>query len=372
MPSPPWSGPGDCRRRLDGTIAALSAAQVFDADGKLAWASDELRTLVGVDRDSDVAVGRRGETILDHPVWRASLSDESVEELREELVRRLDPSGPREPVWAAPLKLHLAGRFLSVGLFGVTVRAEDGTVAGTALTYEPALPARVLALLAEGDEAMFARMARLTEPGPRPTAVLFADLDSSGPLARRLPNASYFELIRGMTTAFDDLVNRHGGILGKHAGDGASAFFLAETSGGDCAAAEAAIATARALPDTLADHIEAMTADHLDLRPEDGRVNIGVHWGQQVFIGQVTTGGRLEVTALGEEVNEAARLEQTASGGQTLASRALLDRLDHAAARRLDVHPLTEYRPLAEYGADDKATRDAGTLPVVDLERRPA
>lgn len=360
--------------RLDGTIAALRsarmAAQVFDADGRLVWVSDELRTLVDVSRDSDVALGRRGAEIMEHPVWRASLSDESIEAVREELTRRFDPSSDREAVWAAPLKLHLSGRFLSVGLFGVTVRAEDGTVVGTALIYEPALPARVLALLAEGDEAMFARMARLTRPGPRPTAVLFADLDSSGPLARSLTNAAYFELIRGMTTAFDDLVNRYGGIIGKHAGDGASAFFLAETSGGDCAAAEAAVATARALPEALAGHLQVMAAADLDVAAEDARLNIGVHWGEQVFIGQVSTGGRLEVTAIGDEVNEAARLEQTARGGQILASRALLDRLDEAARHRLGLDLVQRPdRPLAAYDCSMKARRDAGTLPVVDLSR---
>jgi class 3 adenylate cyclase len=45
-------------------------------------------------------------------------------------------------------------------------------------------------------------------------------------------------------------------------------------------------------------------------------------------MGQVVTGGRLGVTALGDEVNECARMKQTATGGALLASKALIERLD--------------------------------------------
>jgi class 3 adenylate cyclase len=50
------------------------------------------------------------------------------------------------------------------------------------------------------------------------------------------------------------------------------------------------------------------------------------------------TSGRAEVAALGDEVNEAARIEACASGGRALASKALVERLDppDAAALGLD------------------------------------
>jgi class 3 adenylate cyclase len=51
-----------------------------------------------------------------------------------------------------------------------------------------------LALVARGNEAMFARMAELTEPAPRSATILFADLESSGALSRRLASAAYFRL----------------------------------------------------------------------------------------------------------------------------------------------------------------------------------
>jgi class 3 adenylate cyclase len=40
------------------------------------------------------------------------------------------------------------------------------------------------------------------------------------------------------------------------------------------------------------------------------------------------------VTALGDEVNEAARIEACASGGRMLASKTLIERLDPNDARR--------------------------------------
>ena len=58
------------------------------------------------------------------------------------------------------------------------------------------------------------------------------------------------------------------------------------------------------------------------------RFNTGVHWGSTLYIGQIATGGRLEVAALGDEFNEALRIQQSARGGVTLASKALLERLD--------------------------------------------
>jgi class 3 adenylate cyclase len=101
----------------------------------------------------------------------------------------------------------------------------------------------------------------------------------------------------------------------------------------------------------------------------DCRVNLGVHWGANLYIGQIVTGGRLEVTALGDEVNECARIEHVATGGQTLVTKTVLERLDAGAAKELEIDPMTlTYRVLADLAdVDRKALRDAGSLAVVDL-----
>ena len=54
----------------------------------------------------------------------------------------------------------------------------------------------------------------------------------------------------------------------------------------------------------------------------------GLHWGSTLYVGSISTAGGNEVTALGNEVNEGARIEACASGRRALASKALVDRLD--------------------------------------------
>jgi len=65
------------------------------------------------------------------------------------------------------------------------------------------------------------------------------------------------------------------------------------------------------------------------------KINAGVHWGGALYLGQVITGGRLEVTALGDEVNECARIQQSARDGALLASKPLVERLDRAVRAEL-------------------------------------
>jgi hypothetical protein len=98
-------------------------------------------------------------------------------------------------------------------------------------------------------------------------------------------------------------------------------------------------------------------------------VRAGLHWGATLHIGSIVTPGRTEVTALGDEVNEAARIEACATGGRLLASKNLIERLDidDAAALGIDPNHLT-YIQLADLDtATEKARRDAPAIPVCDL-----
>jgi class 3 adenylate cyclase len=238
------------------------------------------------------------------------------------------------------IRLHDAGgRF--IGILGLAL---------------PNLPQSLALRLGRGDIEMYRRMDRLREPCRRAATIMFADLEASGELSRRLSSRAYFELIRTLTDLIDSVVGAHTGILGKHAGDGASALFLAEDAGGDSAAARSAIEAAREIRDRA-------TA----LR--DGvRVKVGVHWGSTLMVGQVSTHGRLEVTALGDEMNEAARIETAAHGGVVLASKDAIERLSTQDAHSLAVDPDTlTYRTIAELTTNEKAVRDAGSIAVAEL-----
>jgi class 3 adenylate cyclase len=73
---------------------------------------------------------------------------------------------------------------------------------------------------------------------------------------------------------------------------------------------------------------------------------------------------------LGDEVNEAARIEACAIGGPTLASKPLIERLNRedAGELELDTAHMT-YTPIAELAtAPDKARRDAPSIAVCEVQ----
>ena len=90
---------------------------------------------------------------------------------------------------------------------------------------------------------------------------------------------------------------------------------------------------------------------------------------QLLRAGNITTGGRTEVTALGDEVNEAARLEVCATGGRALTSKSLIERLDAEDAAALDINrDHVSYSPIADLPtATDKARRDAPAIAVCEI-----
>ena len=108
-----------------------------------------------------------------------------------------------------------------------------------------------------------------------------------------------------MVRAVDQCLIDHGGIVGRHAGDGVTGFFLAETAGSESVAARSCIEVrGRVFENVLSDVVERS-----DLHDETVTFRFGLHWGTRLYVGQILTGGRSEVTALGDEVNDAARVE---------------------------------------------------------------
>ena len=375
------------------------AAELVDPDWRLVWVSPQLRELTGAGSDEALGLGRHFVETRTLPAWRQFVSDEEFLAVARELMPYIADGTPGglaalqemadsffesvlseiEPKPLPPLYIGTVGFRqrdlppISVHAMVVRLSGEEGEVAGILLLYLSRLPAPLLALVARGNPAMFGRMAELIEPAPRPAAILFADLESSGALSRRLASAAYFRLLREMTTAIDAAVATECGITGKHAGDGVTAFFLSDQLGSASAAAMAALRTARRLPRVAADAAAALAAEGVQLDSRECRLNAAVHWSGGLYVGQIVTGGRLEITALGDEVNECARIEQSARGGAILASKGVIERLtpDDAAAVGIDAPHLT-YRALAELeGVDEKARRDAGIVAVARLDEQP-
>jgi class 3 adenylate cyclase len=235
----------------------------------------------------------------------------------------------------------------------------DGRLRGMVSAAGPAISGHILTMLAFGDIANFDRLSRLIQPAVRPAAILFADLEGSTRLARELPTRAYFELIGRFVATFDACAIEQAGVVGKHAGDGASAFFLVQECGSPSRAAAAALRTAR-------DAARQFAA----FEPGPLRLNAAAHWGERVLVGNLVSAARLEATAFGEEVNEAARVESVASGGTLLATKALIERLDETDAADLEIDPHAgSYTMLGDVpGVTDKARRDAGSLAVRSLQ----
>jgi class 3 adenylate cyclase len=258
-----------------------------------------------------------------------------------------------------------AGMPVEIQITLMPVRSAEGQLVGTVILSKPAASMAVLAAMAAGgDPRHFERMQRVAKPGRHPAAVLFADVEASTALARRLSTASYFALGRRMTRAADRCVIEAGGLVGRHVGDGVVAFFLAELAGSESAAARSCVRAARDIRAALRD-----VAVRSDLPPDDLVMRFGLHWGATLYVGQIITSGRAEVTALGDEVNEGARIEACATGGRALASKELLERLEHEDAVALGLEPdrLT-YTTLADLpSATEKARRDAPAIAVCEV-----
>jgi class 3 adenylate cyclase len=365
------------------------ATFVIDADYNVVWISPELAHFFGETDPTKLALGKHLAEAFLTEAWSAKMPFEDQVRLFNEampyvlgdeakkqrvmqalddrfrpLVAQLEPK-PMPQVWSSWFSWKEADLPpYRVDIAGTVIHNEIGTLVGAWFVMFMGVKPSLLVLLALGDQSMYERMANLIEPRRRQAAVLFADLESSATLSRQLPTSTYFHLIREMTTRIDEIVGRNQGITGKHVGDGASAYFLADDLGSTSAAAAAAIATGRALRDAIAD-IDIPTAAEVG----SFVLNVGIHWAAGLYMGQLVPGGRLDVTAIGDEVNECARIQETARGGALIASKSLLEQLTYedAASLGIDIEKIT-YRPLADLSeATEKAVRDAGAIAVTPL-----
>ena len=197
---------------------------------------------------------------------------------------RVEPVEQLPRAWQHSYEFPAERRLRRTVLGDVTfldVRIDDrsGQFIGVLRLSRVAMPDSLLARLGRGDRGLFERMDSVREPARRPAAILFADLGGSSALSRRLSSRGYFDLIGGVTGLIDAAVIARRGIVGKHAGDGGSALFLVgDFAGSESGAARAAIEAARAIRDGAAD---------LGPNGVSVQINIGLHWGSTLMVGQV-------------------------------------------------------------------------------------
>jgi class 3 adenylate cyclase len=305
-------------------------AEIWDAEWRLVYLSSEYRTLVSAgDRSAEVP-----------GLGLHVLSPESA------AARESWPTGPTFESWRTAMGAWI----------GYVAATTPGGIEGLRSIADPRF--------ALGDSRLFEQMSSIVAPARRPAAVLFADLENSTPLARRLSTPGYFGLIRRLATRSDRAVVDAGGIVGKHVGDGVTGFFTAEQAGSESAAACACIAAMRGIREAA-----RLAADRSGLDASDVTMRFGLHWGATLYVGRLMTSGRAEVTALGDEVNEAARIEACATGGRALASKMLIERLEPPEAATLGLDPeRLSYTALGDLAsATEKARRDAPAIAVCEI-----
>ena len=372
---------------------------ILDADLRLRYASSELKTFMSrsLGREIDDEAAGVGSNIFEaimNEAWAATISPDSLARLMPRVMAYVKdefsdrPGGgsdyipePFKPFFDAAAGVAAFGlvneRFdytvpglppLPVEFLQIGVRDRDGGLLGVVCVSQMGLRPTLVSLLARGDERMFERMANLQEPTRCQGAILFADLQGSSRLSRILPTSTYFSFIRTLATSADAAIASNGGVVGRHAGDGVSGFFLMSDRGDASDVAASVIEAARMIQTQAVDAIAHVVREARG-EPADYGMNIGLHWGASLYMGQLVPGGRLDVTALGDSVNECARIEEAARGGAVLASKQLVEQLQPDDAARVGVQlDRLSYRPIAEIeGVSSKAIQDAGLIPVTQL-----
>jgi len=188
------------------------------------------------------------------------------------------------------------------------------------------------------------------------TAVLFADLRGFTRLAEgRLPYDVVFILNRYFAE-MGAAVENAGGRVDKFIGDGVMALFGVDSD--PATAARQALATARAMSRRLADLNVELAGD----LAEPLRIGIGLHLGPAI-VGEMGYGRTRGVTAIGDTVNTASRLEAMTKEHdvQLIVSQALADAAGVAMvdAPTLEIAIRGRSRPLAV-----RLIADAAALPA--------
>ena len=141
--------------------------------------------------------------------------------------------------------------------------------------------------------------------------VLFADIRSFSTLAEKMPAEEVIEMLNQFFSAMVDIIFRNNGILDKFIGDQLMAVFgiLSPNQSAPYNAVKAAM------------EMQEATEDLMNKRAKEGKetfeIGIGINTGS-VIVGNVGSENRMDYTVIGDSVNVAARLQQTARGGEII------------------------------------------------------
>jgi adenylate cyclase len=155
----------------------------------------------------------------------------------------------------------------------------------------------------------------------RALAILFADISGFTAFSEVLPPHDVVHVLNRYFHAMGRAIAQFGGCIDNYMGDGLMALFGLTASESEDSAANRAVQAGLAMlaaMDALKPYLETAYGRAFDMR-------IGIHYGEAV-VGSVGAAGRERVTAIGDAVNFASRIESAnkRTGTRLLVSEAVL------------------------------------------------
>jgi adenylate cyclase len=163
-----------------------------------------------------------------------------------------------------------------------------------------------------------------------PMSMLFADVRGSTALSEKMSPTEFRQLINRFYTGATRVIIEEDGLVEKLAGDSVAAFWGAGFAG----------------PQYVKRTINVAQKLMHVMERQEIPVGIGVHAGVAYFGAMGAAGGLTEISAIGDEVNLAARLASKAAAGEIIVSEQALKETDidgnPLESRRLDLKGISE------------------------------
>lgn len=211
-----------------------------------------------------------------------------------------------------------------------------------------AVPSREYSALTQLAYNLLEPVPPFVPPSPRQVTVLIIDLRGFSLLAETCSSATLIAVLKPFFEHMTALVHAHGGFVDKFLGDGVMALF------GAPAACEEHLQQALLCAARMQQAMVGINAANVQQGLPEIHAGIGINTGE-VMVGSFGPEEHREYTAIGDEVNFAARVESFSLRGQVLLSEnsylAARESIEVGAVRRLQVKgrrgPVTLYEMLA-------------------------
>jgi adenylate cyclase len=165
-------------------------------------------------------------------------------------------------------------------------------------------------------------------------SMLFADVRGSTALSEQMSSIEFSKLINRFYVGSTKAIADADGLVEKLAGDAVAAFWGAGFAG----------------QDYVAKTISAAQNISRLMQRQNIPVGIGVHAGMAFFGAMGSSEGLVDISAIGEEVNTAARLASKAAAGEIILSETALERAhmdsSELESRKLELKGISEQVPV--------------------------